>query len=179
MSHPSRSPSGARVRAALSVLLLALLSGGCLYSFTGGGLPQHIRTIAVSAFENGTTQPLLESEIERVLQAELPRNLGVNLAAESLADAVVRGRVTRYEEVASSIRPTDQQQDQVPVVQREVRITYDAEIYDMREDRPIWRAQSQSVLGYYQPENETPTQAQARAIADLARKMIEGAQSQW
>jgi hypothetical protein len=162
---------------ALAGLLLA--TAGCLYSFTGGGLPRHIRTVAVLPFENGTAQPLLEAEIERSMQLELPRNLGVRLAAEQVADAVVRGRITGFDEAATSVRPTGPQDQQTPVVQREVRITYEAEIYDMREDRPLWRAQSQSVVGNYQPERESIVDARARAIRELVRRVIEGAQSQW
>lgn len=159
------------------VLLLGLLVGGCMYSFVGGGLPRHIRTIAVLPFENGTSQPLLESEIEARMQEELPRNLGVRLAAENAADAVVRGRIVAYDEVAASVRPS--QDDRVPVIQRQVRITYEAEIYDMREDRSLWRAQSRSVLGNFQPDSEAPDQGRSRAIQELVRSLVEGAQSQW
>ena len=169
------------MRRASLLVLAALLFTGCarpIYSFTGGGLPRHIRTVAVIPFENTTTQPLIESDIERSLQAELPRNLGVRLADQRVADAVLRGRINSYEESATSVRPT-QQQGQVPVVQREVRISYDAEIYDLREDRPLWRAQAQTVTGNYSPETETIVEAKTRAIRELVKRVIEGAQSQW
>ncbi|MEX2571618.1 MAG: LptE family protein [Gemmatimonadota bacterium] len=159
--------------------ILGLLSG-CVYSFAGGGLPGHIRTVAIEPFENTTTQPLLESEIESRMQAELPRNLGVNLAAEELADAVVRGRITGYEETAASVRPSSGQTGSgVSVLQREVRITYQAEIYDLREDRPLWSGSGRSVVGNFQTESESPEQGRARAVEELIQTIIEGAQSQW
>jgi hypothetical protein len=162
-----------------SLLIVALLGlTGCVYSFTGGGLPRHIRTIAVVQFDNTTAQPLVESELETLLQQDLPRNLGVRLAAESAADAVVRGRITGYEETAASVRPSDQA-DRVPVVQRQVRITYEAEIYDMREDRPIWQARAQSVVANFQPDNETVEIGRTRAVQEVVRRVVEGAQSQW
>ena len=178
MWRASRNRSGSRRLALAGVVALALSSGGCLYSFTGGGLPSHIRTVAVLAFDNTTVQPLLETDIQRALQASFPRNLGVRLAEESRADAVVRGKVVGYEEVAASVRPVEQGQ-QVPVVQRQVRITYDAEIYDLKQDRRIWSVQSQSVLGNFQPESEAPELGRSRAIKELVNKFIEGAQSQW
>jgi hypothetical protein len=163
----------------VSLLLLVGTLAGCMYRFVGGGLPAHVRTVAVLPFDNETTQPLLETEIVQRLQTELPRNLGVRLAEERRADALIRGRVVRYEEVAASVRPS-QDQTQVPVVQRQVRITYELEIYDVRDDRPLWRAQSQSALGNFLPERgETPQQGRDRAIRDLVQKVIEGAQSQW
>jgi len=161
-----------------SLAMLTLLLAGCVYSFAGGGLPRHIRTIAIIPFENATAQPLIESELETRMQQELPRNLGVRVAAENVADAVIRGRITGYEEVAASVRPA-QQDDRVAVLQRQVRIIYEAEIYDMREDRPLWRAQSQAVLGNFQPDSEAPDEGRSRAVQELVRRVIEGAQSQW
>lgn len=175
-----RAP-GSRSRAALALLAAAALGAGC-YGFTGGGLPGHIRTVAVLPFDNETVQPLLESDIQRELQTGLPRNLGVRLAEEALADAVVRGRVTGYEEIAASVRPTGpggQRGEDVPVVQRQVRITYDAEIYDLREDRSIWRIQGQSVTGVYQPTSEAPDVGRGRAVREILNRLVEGAQSQW
>lgn len=185
MWSPSLKRSGRRAAAA-SVMALAGTLSGCLYSFTGGGLPSHINRIAVLPFElevpatasNASPPPLLTTDLQQEFQRELPRSLGVRLAAESAADAVVRGRITAYEEVAASVRPT-QQEDEVPVVQRQVRISYEAEIYDVREDKPLWRTSSQSVIGNYLPESEAPERGVRRALEDLVKKVIEGAQSQW
>ncbi len=161
-----------------SIVLLSLLLGGCLYSLTGGGLPSHIRSVAIVQFDNTTSQPLIESELETRLQQEVPRNLGVRLAAENAADAVVRGRITAYEETAASVRPSESS-DRIPVVQRQVRITYEAEIYDLREDRPLWQARSQSVIANFQPDSESPEVGRIRAVEEVVRRLIEGAQSQW
>lgn len=164
-------------RAAATSLLL--MSGGCIYSFTGGGLPSHIETIAVLPFENTTTQPLLESEVQQALQTELPQDLGVRLVEESMADAIVRGRITGYDETATSVLPS-RGQEQVVVPQRQVRITYSAEIFDTAEERILWRAQSLVGIGNYSPQsNETALEGKARALTDLVEKVIAGAQSQW
>ncbi len=168
-------------RAASATLALALLLGGCVYSFTGGGLPRHIRTVAIVPFENVTTQGVLGTELQVALQEALPRNLGVRLADQGVADAVVRGRITGYEETTPNIRPGQTGTGTGPaVIQQQIRITFDAEIYDMRENRPLWEARSLSGIGTYAPERgEQFTTGKARAIEDLVRKLIEGAQSQW
>lgn len=176
MKKPFRKRSGSRAAALASTLLLSLT--GCLYSFTGGGLPGHIDTVAVLPFDNDSGQPLLDSDIQQALQAELPRNLGVRLAPEDAADAWVQGRVVAYEETAPSIRPS-QGRNEVDVLTRQVRIVYEAEIIDVREDRPLWRVASQTVLGNFEPDRETVSEGKARAIQELVRKVIEGAQSQW
>ncbi|MDR0786951.1 MAG: LPS assembly lipoprotein LptE [Gemmatimonadota bacterium] len=165
----------------LFLLLLTPLLSGCLYSFTGGGLPRHIHTIAVISFDNETSQPLLESLIETRMQEEIPRNLGVRLAAEDVADAVIRGRVISYDETTANFRPGQQNNgsDVIPIAQRQVRIVFDAEIYDLREDQPLWSGRNQSVTGTFQPETESPELGISRAVQDLVLKVIEGAQSQW
>jgi hypothetical protein len=161
------------------VSLLTLLTG-CMYSFTGGGLPRHVNTVAVVTLDNETREPLLESEVQRALQSELPRQLGVRLAEEGLADAVIRGVIRNYTEAAASVRPSQGQDDPPPVVQFEVRISYDIEIYDRTADEVIWRSQAQSVTGSFNPDaGETVQDGKSRAIEELVRKVIEGAQSQW
>lgn len=169
-----------RKRALPAILLVVLAIGACSYGFVGGGLPPHIRTMAVLPFENQTSQPLLETDIQRALQQELPRSLGVRIAEEGVADAVLRGTVSSYDEVVSSVRPTGGPagSSEVPVQQRQVRIVFNAEIYDMREDQVLWRAQGQSVLGSF-ADDESQDRGRERAIEEIVTRFVEGAQSQW
>ena len=160
-----------------ALLLCSSLLGGCLYSFTGGGLPRHIRTIAIAPFENTTAQPLLSSELQLALQDELPRSLGVRLVDEAVADAVVRGRVVQYSEDSPNVRAA--QPGERAILQQRVTITLDATIYDLREDRQLWSNGSLSGIGTFQPGDEQFTAGRTRAIEELVRKMIDGAQSQW
>lgn len=173
MPRVDRAHGGAAV-----ALALVLLLSGCLYGFTGGGLPRHIRTIAIVPFENATPQPLLSTEVELKLQEELPRNLGVRLVEASVADALVRGRITGFTETAPNIRAADPG-GRADVVQQQIRIVVDAELYDAREDRLLWKNSSVSGVGEYQPDNEQFATGRTRAITDLVRKFIDGAQSQW
>ena len=183
MSHPFPNRPGLRRAPLASALAVcALFLTGCLYSFTGGGLPRHIRTLAVLPFENGTAQPVLSTDVNLELQDELPRKLGVRLADQRIADAVVRGRITGYEETTPAFRPatgTPGQRTTVDVVQMEVRITFEAEIYDIKEDRPIWKQSGVAAIGRFQPGREQSLAGRSRAIDELVQKIIEGASSQW
>jgi hypothetical protein len=164
-------------RASLFALAMLLLTG-CVYSFTGGGLPRHIRTVAVVPFENATPEAGITTEIFTQLQEQLPRKLGVRLADQRVADAVIRGRVVSFDEPPPVVRPP-QPGGTVEPVQGQIRITVDTEIYDLRENRPLWQNRSLTVVGNYQYEREQRTTGQIRAIQELAQKIIEGAQSQW
>lgn len=179
MSQRFLNPPGfRRARRASLLAACALLLSGCLYSFTGGGLPRHIRTVAVLPFENGTAEPVLSSDVSLALQNQVPRKLGVRLADERVADAVVRGRITGYAETTPAFSP-GQGQREVNIIQKEIRITFEAEIYDSREDKAIWKQSGISAIGRFQPGQEQSAAGRARAIEEMVQKVVEGAQSQW
>jgi hypothetical protein len=176
MSSRFRMPSGVRstVRSALAALVLG--TAGCLYSFTGGGLPPHVRTIAVLEFENRTPQGVLASDLHQAMLRRIPRDLGVRVAAERDADAVIRGRIISYDERPEAVRPGEG----VSVAQQRVDIGIEVEIYDQREDRLIWRSPGVvSETGYYAPGQQQVGVAQEEAIRKLVVRIVDGAQSQW
>ena len=91
-----RPMSGARPALRALALVLAAAVVGC-YSFAGGGLPAHVKTVAVLPFDNETAAPELPQELQIALREGLQSRLGLRDAPEERASAVVRGKVTRYE----------------------------------------------------------------------------------
>lgn len=173
-----RKPGARRARAASVLAALALAASGCMYGFTGGGLPPNIRTVFIEPFENGTPYLQLTTDVQLELQEDLPRSLGVRLAPRNVADAVVRGRISGYEETSANVRPSADQ-GRVDVLQAEVRITFEAEIYDVRNDRPLFRQSGLSAIGTYNPTRERVETARTKAVEEVATKLVQGAQSQW
>lgn len=101
--------------------------------------------------------------------------LGLRLAGEATADAVVRGRVVRYDpNVPTAVRPGE---GQAEVTQREIQLTVDIEIVDQRESKTLWTRRGLTVVGQYRPGQE----AEGRRIAleKLVTDIVDGAQSQW
>ncbi|MBV9772793.1 MAG: hypothetical protein JO040_02525 [Gemmatimonadetes bacterium] len=178
--HSPKRPGTRAARLASTLLACAVLLSGCLYSFTGGGLPRTIRTIAVVPFENASTEPVLSTDVQLRLQDQIPRKLGVRLADQRVSDAVLRGRITGFDESAPAFRanPTSTT-DQVDVLQAEVHITFEAEIYDVRQDKLLWKGSGIAAIGHYQPTSEQASAGRQRAIDQMVQKIIEGAQSQW
>lgn len=178
--NPSRflRPSGlTRAASSLTPWVLVLL-GGCMYSLVQGGLPSHIRTVAVLPFDNSTPDAVLSTQVQQLLQARLPGELGVRLAAADNADALIRGRIVAIEEPPPTAQATPGRTG-VEIVEREVRVVAETEIYDVRENRPIFRSSSLTGIGRYRPGAESSDIARTRAIAELARLIVQGAQSQW
>lgn len=175
-----RTPGLRRGRAASLLAAIPLLLSGCIYGFTGGGLPPHIDTVYIEPFENATPYAILSSDVQQRLRTELPRQLGVRLASQSTADAVIRGRLTGYQELQGNIRGSgDQESSRIDVLQAEVQITFEAEIFDIQENRSLWKAGGTTAIGTYNPQREQVADGREKAVIDLIAKIVQGAQSQW
>lgn len=156
--------------------MLTVAVAGCLYGFAGGGLPPHIRTVAILPFENLTSEPLLTQEVAAALREAVQGRLGLRPASEATADAVVRGSILRYEpDIPLSFQPGAV--GQVAVTARRVQLTLRVEIYDQRESRALWTRESMMVDGEYEPGKEGD--GRRKALDKLVTDIVDGAQSQW
>jgi hypothetical protein len=159
---------------ALVVMLTASLTG-CLYGFAGGGLPTHIRTVAVMPFDNETATPELPRELQEALRQGMQNRLGLRDAPEDRASAVVRGTVTRYEldiPVGFSANP-----NQATSARRRLRVLIDIEIVDQVTGKVLWQKTGVSAEGEYADRGEA--EGRKQAIERIVTEIIEGAQSQW
>jgi hypothetical protein len=160
-------------------LTLTLLASGCLYGFSGGGLPSHVRTVAVIPFDNRTGEPALTQEVFEAVRVASEGRLGLRPAAESNADAVVRGEIVRYEPDVPLSYLGGNQQEQVAVTRRQVQIVVNVEIVDQRQGRTLWRQQGLMVNGEYEPTQGGESEGRRIALQKLVTSLVEGAQSQW
>ena len=159
---------------AVAVSIAALCVAGCLYGFAGGGLP-NVKTVAILPFENETPEPALTQEVSDAVRQALESRLGLRMAAEATADAVVRGRVVRYDpDVPLAILPG---QGQSTVTKRKVQLTVDVEILNQRDGTTVWKQQGLLVDGDYDPPQEV--QGRKIALQKLVNHIVDGAQSQW
>jgi hypothetical protein len=158
---------------AYSLVLIALTA--CFYGFTGGGLPSHIRTVAIVPFENETATPELPREITDALRVGLHDRLGLRDAAESRANAIVRGTVQRYEiDIPIGYSATNKQ---ATSSKRALQLVVDIEMVDQITGKTLWQRKGLLSEGQYEERGETAGRKQAidRIVGDL----VEGAQSQW
>ena len=163
-----------RLCGAVAASASGLWLAGCLYGFAGGGLP-NVKTVAILPFENDTPEPALTQEVSDAVRKALEDRLGLRVASEATADAIVRGRVVRYDpDLPIRFEPG---QGQVTVTKRKVQLTVDVEIVNQRDGTTVWKRQGLSVDGEYDP----PQEAQGRKVAleKLVNDIVDGAQSQW
>ena len=156
---------------------IGLLVAGCgiRYGFAGGGLPSNIRTMAVLPFDNQTTSPEVQRELLDAMRRELQRRLGVRDAAESRADAVVRGVISAYDAdvpVAVSANPS-----QAVTARRRLQVTIDVEIVQQANGRVLFQRKGMRGEGDYDERAEP--EGRRKAIEKIVNDIVEGAQSQW
>ena len=160
-----------------SLLVLVLAVTGCItkYGFAGGGLPSHVRTMAIQPFDNETPSPELQRELMDVMRKDLQSRLGVRDAPESRSDAVVKGVIRSYDvdvPVAYSADPA-----QAVTARRRLRITLDVQIVDLTTNKTIWEKKGLSAEGEYAERDEPG--GRREALKRVVNDIVEGAQSQW
>ena len=164
---------------AVAAALAGVAGGGCNYSFSAGaGLPSHVRTVAVLPFENETGRFEVTQEIHDALLRELPRALGLSLAGEESADAIVSGVIVGYNLTAPLYR-RGQEAETVQVLQREVELRVEVQILDRAEYAILWDDTRLRVVGQYLDASETEEDGRAEAIELLVQEIVDGAQSNW
>jgi hypothetical protein len=145
------------------------------YGFAGGGLPSHVRTIAVLPFENQTATPELQREVFELLRAQLYRRLGLRDATEAKANALVRGTIQRYETDVpigySANNPS------TTTARRMLQISVDVEVFDQVTGKTLWQRKGLVAQGEYEERGEA--QGRQKAIERIVNDIVQGAQSQW
>jgi hypothetical protein len=158
----------------LSIIILALTA--CFpYGFAGGGLPSHIRTVAIIPFENLTSVPEVQGELALALRTQLRDRLGLREAAESRASAVVRGTIQRYEaDIPIGYSASNKSQTSA---RRQLQISVDVEMIDQVTGKALWQRKGLMAEGQYEERGEAGGRRQA--IDRIVNEVIQGAQSQW
>jgi hypothetical protein len=156
-------------------LLLSLALVAC-YGFSGGGLPPEVKTVAILPFDNLTAEPTLTQQVMTSVREAVENRLGLRPAGEDLADAIVRGTITRYDPdlpvaFQGGVANT------VDVTRRLVRLTVNVEIYDQDANRTLWERNALTVEGDYETGREQD--GIDRALGKLVTDIVDGAQSQW
>ena len=158
--------------------IATLVLSSCNYSFRAGSFPpEHIETIAIEPFDNQTSRFELSAELYDQLLSNLPAALGIRTAGADIADAVVRGSITRFDVVAPNYRSGGVGQA-AQVVQRQVNIAVTVEIIDLVDNVILWESSSLQAQGEF-AEGAPELDGRAEAIELLVQRIVDGAQSNW
>ncbi len=117
----------------LSLLLLSCALTGC-YSFTGGRLPAHLRTVALAPVVDNTGfgVPMYREYITQQLVRRLPQETPLQLTQER-ADARLTVWMQRMSDLTQTVRPGEIERE------RRAEVAVEVEFYDAVERRTLWR----------------------------------------
>jgi hypothetical protein len=154
-----------------------LLASACVtrYGFAGGGLPEHIRTMAILPFDNETPTPELQRELYDAMHSDFQPRLGVRDAPQNKADALVRGVIRTYDVdvpvgfSANQTNPT--------ASRRKLQLVLDVQIIDQTTGKTIFERKGLRAEGEYAERDEAG--GRREAIKRIVNDIVEGAQSQW
>lgn len=170
-------PSGASRRAVLRALLLAPLPllGGCLYGFTGGGLPRDLRTVAVLPFENLTPVPEVQREVFEAVRRAMQDRLNLRDSPVERADVLVTGVIREYEvdlPVGVTADPA-----QATTARRKLQLVVDYEIVNQKTGELLRDKKGATREAQYAEGAEL--RGRRDAIEQMVNELIDEMLSQW
>jgi outer membrane lipopolysaccharide assembly protein LptE/RlpB len=118
---------------ALGLALAAAACCGCAYTTSTALLPSHLKSIAIPAFENATTEYTLEQEITQAVIERFVQDNHLKVVDERSANSVLRGRVTLYKNAVFGFAAGTQAQEY------RVTVAVAATLKDMVKNRELWK----------------------------------------
>jgi outer membrane lipopolysaccharide assembly protein LptE/RlpB len=170
MRQSTRAPALARARAALRraawACVCACLLAGCGYGLRPGRLREGLERVAVPYFENESTEPELEVLLTEQIISGLIGDRTLQVVDEPQADAVVLGRIRRYESDEAHFG-ADRQAEEY-----EVRIVVEVTLTDRASGEPIAGPKDLRGTASYRIEDGEVGEQAAREQA--ARQIVDG-----
>jgi outer membrane lipopolysaccharide assembly protein LptE/RlpB len=169
MSHRPR-------RAAIAPMLIAvaLLAGGCGYSFRGN-LPSHIKTVAVPIFKNQSDVPGFENSITSAVISAFSSGGRLRVVPIDQADSILEGEILSTQiDGAGFDRSQNVQAYHLIVI---LNVTF----RDVRQNKVLWQENGLTQTADFQVLGQvSDTLAQGRgaasqAAADIGRKIANAA----
>ena len=120
-------------RTVLFILGLAVLSG-CVYSFKGGSVPAHLKTIAIPLVQDqsGYGDPTLRDELTRQLVDRFTNDNTLQVTDRNTADSILEGVVVDVKDAPSVVQAGEQ------VTARRITVTVRATFQDLKLRKKVW-----------------------------------------
>jgi hypothetical protein len=147
-----------------------------IYSFSGSGLPAHIRTVAVPIFGNQTTEIGIRENLTDAITEALVTDGRLRVVGRESADSIIEGTVVDYKEQAYTYDRSENVQEYI------VRIYVDVSYQDVKNRSIIWEEKRMEGWGTYDVSVDPPEDVDAgreRAIAKLAQDIVNKILAGW
>jgi outer membrane lipopolysaccharide assembly protein LptE/RlpB len=127
----------------LAAAALCGLVAGCGYTASPALLPQHLKTVAIPVFENGTPEARIEEEVTNSVILRFVQDNHLKVVDEKSATAVIRGKVTQYKNAVFGFTNN--------ATSNEYRVTVAVEVTfkDLVKNRELWSGEIVKSANYY------------------------------
>jgi len=152
------------------VLLLALLLSGCGYRLVSEAtLPDGLSRVKIATVGNRTTEPLLDSRLQRALGRYLALQPGLILVRKADdVEAVVEAEVVGYRRQSFAYRDDDK------VAQVRVIIAVDAGLRRQADGVLLWREKLQESQEYLADDDlEVRENREEKAVLEMTGRLAE------
>jgi hypothetical protein len=152
------------VRKSITTALALLL--GCSYSFKGGTVPPHLKTVAIPVVDDvsGYGDPSLREHFTRELTQRFITDATLELADRNTADAVLEGSIVEVRDAPNVLQGGEN------VAQRRITVRVKMAFNDLKLRKKMWDKEFSNWGDY--PSGGGLTQRQA-GISEAVRKITE------
>jgi hypothetical protein len=160
----------------LSLLCAFVLIGCGVYSFSGSGLPSHIRTVAVPLFSNKSSEYGIKDDLTEGIIEALVSDGKLKVVRKEDADSIISGTVVEYKNLAYTYDRSENVQEYI------VRIYVDISYEDMKKRKVIWEEERMEGWGTYDVQADPPEDediGKMRAIAKLTEDIVNKTVAGW
>lgn len=115
--------------------LMLLVLGGCgVYSFTGASVPAHLKTVAIPLVDDqsGFGEPNLRENVTRAVTDQFISDNSLQVSDRSSADALLVGAITTVTDAPSVVEQGEQ------VSKRRITMAVRFTFQDMKLRRKVW-----------------------------------------
>ena len=118
----------------LLIIHLFLLIAGCTYSFKGGSVPPHLKTIAIPIVEDQSAygDPTLRDSFTKQLVDLFTNDNTLQLTDRKAADSMLEGVITDVKDTPSALQSGEQ------VAQRRITVTVRMTFQDLKLRKKVW-----------------------------------------
>jgi outer membrane lipopolysaccharide assembly protein LptE/RlpB len=118
----------------LLIIHLFLLITGCTYSFKGGSVPPHLKTIAIPIVEDQSAygDPTLRDSFTKQLVDLFTNDNTLQLTDRNAADSMLEGVITDVKDTPSALQSGEQ------VAQRRITVTVRMTFQDLKLRKKVW-----------------------------------------
>ncbi len=149
-------------------LLIFMLTGCGIYTFSGSTLPSHIKTVAVPLFEDKTTEFGIDQKFTDGLIDAIIEDNTLKIADPRSADALVRGTIIRIEDRAGQYNAQETASDY------RVNISIKVAFEDVKKRKILWEETWTEWGSYTDDREEGIDEAVEKLSTEILNRTVSG-----